>query len=137
MLLYTWLWWANAAATVAMFLVAYIAAVNSDRVEKKFTLSLIALACLLELVYQALAFGRASNWVDQALYIAVTGQVQRLFLKLPLMAYVVLTSRSVKAWLGFCRYRRKVFFLPQATPHAPSIRRVIASKAPLREVMVQ
>lgn len=116
MFLYSCLWWVNIVATVALFLVLYVGGINAERPNKKAVMALMALACVLEVVFSIYAYSRSGNWVEQAIFVAVTGQVQRFCMKLPMVAYIVLTSRSVKSWLGFCRYRRKVHLYPRANP---------------------
>lgn len=116
MMLYTCLWWVNIATTVSLAMVLYVGGINADRPAKKVVMSLMALACVLEFIFSIYSYHRAGTWVEQAMFVAITGQVQRFCLKIPMVCYVILTSRSVKSWLGLCRYKRKIHLYPRANP---------------------
>lgn len=113
MTLYYTLWAINIIATLVMVVIAYVGGINAERPFKKWILALLALGCLLEIYTQIDALPRASRWVEQAIFVAIAGQVQRICIKVPMILYVITTSRSVKAWLGLCRYKRKVSLLPR------------------------
>lgn len=129
MVLYSLLWWANIVATTSLLIVAYVGGINADRYAKKTVLALIALGCVLEIIFSIYAFTRAGNWVEQAIFVAITGQVQRFVLKVPIVVYVVLTSRSIRSWLGLCKIRRKLHFYPRANPDLamPSMHQLVKS----------
>jgi hypothetical protein len=125
--LYFVLWAANIIATSLIGVGAYIAAVNADRKSKKAILALMVLAGILGVYFQIDALARAERWVPQSIEVAITGQVQRLMMSVPTFCYLIVTSRSLKAFLGFCRYSRELFYLPRPDPAnaMPSLRQVV------------
>lgn len=137
MQLYTCLWWCNIAATGALLVFSYVGGLNADRRAKRVTLALLALGGLLEIIFSIYSYLQASSWVEQALFIAITGQVQRFVIKVPMVFYVVLTSRSVKSWLGLCRYKRKIHLFPRANPEAalPSMGEFVKQFQPVKETV--